>query len=554
MKYCLSDNGSQFLGQDFQDFLEAQEILPLHTTKEHAQTNANSERVHRWLKERLAILHATHPGKWYEYIALVVKAHNIAPRSGSSVCPREAFLGMKTTIDLDRLCELGYAEASIIKMHQPYTTAEQEEMRLVLQVDKDKENKRNLMNQKGSTNTENPFQAGDWVMVLKPKIGALDSKWTGPYMVLATPSPAYCVVRRKMWGKLRNTKLNITSLRPFHWRHPVQDINALYLQLPPGVVVSPSTIQDAGLGVHVFTSYEKGYILGNVRGETITRKQFQKRYTSTTPTSVIKVIIEGEETFLDQRDPVLSNWTKYINWCGPDDVANVEIRVVAGIPGVWSTRVINAGEELLSDKPMWFTQKEPLLSSGNSKELARISVEEEQEAESEDTTVTSTTGEKMEVKESKAKLGDNEGYSQALAEIQQDAYPINAYIIWKDFESCDKIGWSMGTVESVHADGEGHYRVWWHYHVNDVHKPLHSRSFKPAWFDEKSVNKPWAFTNSPASHRHEKSGRYLRVVYTVRQKDVLCGGFKLNRGRLPKQVMEEMEKYEEKFKKGTVSL
>ena len=92
MKYCLSDNGSQFLGQDFQDFLEAQEILPLHTTKEHAQTNANSERVHRWLKERLAILHATHPGKWYEYIALVVKAHNIAPRSESSVCPREAFL------------------------------------------------------------------------------------------------------------------------------------------------------------------------------------------------------------------------------------------------------------------------------------------------------------------------------------------------------------------------------------------------------------------------------------------------------------------------------
>ena len=59
-----SDNGSQFVYRAFTNMLKKYDIRYGNTTIYHPQTNANAERVHRWLKDRLDILAKTKPGHW----------------------------------------------------------------------------------------------------------------------------------------------------------------------------------------------------------------------------------------------------------------------------------------------------------------------------------------------------------------------------------------------------------------------------------------------------------------------------------------------------------
>ena len=119
-----------------------------------------------------------------------------------------------------------------------------------------------------------------------------------------------------------------------------------------GIAIRPSTIPGAGQGAFALETLPANRLVGRYRGEVIDAQEFDRRYPAQTLGEYVLQV--GKNTFIDARDPELSNWTRYVNdgHTQGQNLCNVRFTVRAGLK---TKRVIHAGEELLvSYGPSYF--------------------------------------------------------------------------------------------------------------------------------------------------------------------------------------------------------
>jgi hypothetical protein len=97
----LSDRGAQFESKDFAQYCREKGIHKSRTTVENPKANSQSERVHRWLKERVGILVDQYQGKWHQYLPAVVFAHNVSKADGAANSPFTIWYGRAPRITID---------------------------------------------------------------------------------------------------------------------------------------------------------------------------------------------------------------------------------------------------------------------------------------------------------------------------------------------------------------------------------------------------------------------------------------------------------------------
>ena len=99
-RVILSDNGPQFISYMFKDFAKTHQIHLKYTTTYHPECNGMIERIHRWLKERLALiaydggLDLLNEDDWSPYLNVIAYAYNTSPNRMTKVAPHSIILGI----------------------------------------------------------------------------------------------------------------------------------------------------------------------------------------------------------------------------------------------------------------------------------------------------------------------------------------------------------------------------------------------------------------------------------------------------------------------------
>ena len=101
-KSILSDNGPQFISNMYKDYMKNhKKIKYKYTTTYHPQCNGQIERLHRWIKERLALI-AYDEAKnfvdgtddWSEYLPIIQYTYNSTPNKMTTYSPMDIVLGV----------------------------------------------------------------------------------------------------------------------------------------------------------------------------------------------------------------------------------------------------------------------------------------------------------------------------------------------------------------------------------------------------------------------------------------------------------------------------
>ena len=116
-KYLLSDNGSQFLSNIFRHFTKITGTNQRFTTAYHPQCNGMIERLHRWIKERLALI-AYDMGKlidsdadendkldWSVYTNVIQYTYNTTPNQMTKTTPYHIIFGNAPPPRIDEIDE-----------------------------------------------------------------------------------------------------------------------------------------------------------------------------------------------------------------------------------------------------------------------------------------------------------------------------------------------------------------------------------------------------------------------------------------------------------------
>ena len=97
----LSDNGPQFISSIYTDYMKNHnDIKYRYTSTYHPQCNGQIERLHRWIKERLALIafdeaknFTTGEDDWSDYLSIIQYTYNTTPNKMTSYSPMHIILG-----------------------------------------------------------------------------------------------------------------------------------------------------------------------------------------------------------------------------------------------------------------------------------------------------------------------------------------------------------------------------------------------------------------------------------------------------------------------------
>ena len=114
-RVLLSDNGPQFTSHMFGDAMRAYGVECRTTSTYHPECNGMIERIHRWLKERLALIaydgglnFLTHDD-WSPYLKIIAYAYNTTPNRMTSCAPSTLVFGFNPAsamrFEADRVCK-----------------------------------------------------------------------------------------------------------------------------------------------------------------------------------------------------------------------------------------------------------------------------------------------------------------------------------------------------------------------------------------------------------------------------------------------------------------
>jgi hypothetical protein len=116
----LTDQGTNFMSHDVQNFLKEKGVKPVRTTAYHPQTNGLCERFNGTLVTSLRKYVAKHPGQWDLFLEDAVSSYNRSVQETNGVSPHVMMFGREPKIPGDQF--LPYRE-NVVK-----STTEMEEI------------------------------------------------------------------------------------------------------------------------------------------------------------------------------------------------------------------------------------------------------------------------------------------------------------------------------------------------------------------------------------------------------------------------------------------
>jgi len=204
----LTDRGSEFESELFQELMKWMEIDKLRTTAYHPSCNGVVERFHRTLNSMLGKVVSESQRDWDERLPLVLAAYRATPHESTGMTPNKLFLGHEVRMPIDLVMGLPPEESGegmsahdyLIKLHQSATEAYQL-ARKHLRASAERRKRHYDVRVK----TE-PFKVGDWVFYHYPRrYQSRSAKWQksyiGPYLVVRMIEPVNCVLQKTAKSK-----------------------------------------------------------------------------------------------------------------------------------------------------------------------------------------------------------------------------------------------------------------------------------------------------------------------------------------------------------------
>ena len=104
-KVLITDNGRQFVAEEFQDFMKANGIQHRRVSPYFPQANGQVERFHRYLKHsiRAAELDGL---SWTEVLPTILQVYRSTPHAGTNMTPAKLFLNREITTKLPTVPEM----------------------------------------------------------------------------------------------------------------------------------------------------------------------------------------------------------------------------------------------------------------------------------------------------------------------------------------------------------------------------------------------------------------------------------------------------------------
>ena len=151
----------------------------MRTTREHPQTNSNSERVHRWVKERLSIMVDQYGKPYTAHLPRIIQNNNVSPIAGTKVTPFELWFNRKPRILIDALVEQGCTDEELRKSLSSFSDQEMKQKHAEVLEARETKWKANA---KARPGRELDLKVGDWVMVPVRRVGKLGTlpHYVGP--------------------------------------------------------------------------------------------------------------------------------------------------------------------------------------------------------------------------------------------------------------------------------------------------------------------------------------------------------------------------------------
>ena len=200
-KALLTDQGSNFMSNEFKNFLKKNNIRALRTSAYHPQTNGMVEKLNHTLTIRLRLLRADHPSlKWSSLVSTAVEQYNSTPHDITGFTPDYLFMGRPPHGPLPHdLQPLEEARALATKRTQ------QEQLRRKSNFDK--------------THSNVSFEVGQLVIRRipdnHPELKKLDARNLGPFQIVEKVGPVTYKYAR-FEGDPKPQLIHVSQLR--QWR------------------------------------------------------------------------------------------------------------------------------------------------------------------------------------------------------------------------------------------------------------------------------------------------------------------------------------------------
>ena len=204
----LTDRGSEFESQLFQELMRWMEIDKLRTTAYRPSCNGAVERFHRTLNSMLGKAVSESQCDWDERLPLVLAAYRATPHESTGLTPNKLFLGHEVRMPIDLVMGLPPEEPRegmnahdyLVKLHHDASEAYQL-ARKHLRASAERRKRGYDVRVKAEQ-----FKVGDWVFYHYPRrFQSRSAKWQkayiGPYLVVRIIEPVNCVLQKTAKSK-----------------------------------------------------------------------------------------------------------------------------------------------------------------------------------------------------------------------------------------------------------------------------------------------------------------------------------------------------------------
>jgi len=237
----LSDNGPQFVSDIFKAYNKELKIKQRFSTPFYPETNGQVERLHRWIKERLALISVDlglnfidGDDNWDDYISLIQHSYNSTPNSITSYSPNHVIFGKDLKIQLDRINNVSSenptsSEYIRIMKHKRsiiHNHANQQQQRY----------DRNRSRSYNKTKNESiSYQVGDYVMIdiHRQQIGNIKKfqpSWIGPFEIIKIIDDKQYHVS-EVGNESNVQRVNIRFMKPYKSSPYVNIIQKCFLMM-----------------------------------------------------------------------------------------------------------------------------------------------------------------------------------------------------------------------------------------------------------------------------------------------------------------------------------
>ena len=204
----LSDRGTEFESQLFQEVMRWMEIDKLRTTVFRPSCNGVAERFHRTLNSMLAKTVNESQRDWDERLPIVLAAYRATPHESTGLSPNKLFLGHEVRMPIDLVMRLPAEETVLRESPDDYVARLQRDSAEAFHL------ARKHLRASGERRKRyydikvkpEQFSVGDWVFYHYPRRYQSKSlKWqqayTGPFLIIKIIKPVNCVLQKTAKSK-----------------------------------------------------------------------------------------------------------------------------------------------------------------------------------------------------------------------------------------------------------------------------------------------------------------------------------------------------------------